>query len=260
MFGPSGSGKTTLLNCIAGLVQPDKAEVEVAGRTVFSSSGRVRVPPEKRRFGYVFQDGALFPHMSVIENLMYGFRLTPAHDRRVDVDHLVDLFKIGPLSDRSVDTLSGGERQRVAIARALAASPNLLLLDEPMASLDGAFSRRHHRAPQARPAGARYPDDIRIPLHIRGNGPGRHCPGSRQRAARRIRQDISSPDPSGGIHKRGGLRYVGEPDGSQGSYRAAGPTALPNWRSGGRASSPPRSGAGPGEVVTVSVRAGDVIL
>ena len=139
IFGPSGSGKTTLLNCIAGLVSPDSAEIEVAGRTVFSTAGRVNMPPERRRFGYVFQDGALFPHMSVADNVRYGFKLTPPTDRSVDVDHLIDLFGLGRLLDRSVTTLSGGELQRVALARALATSPRLLLLDEPLASLDGGF-------------------------------------------------------------------------------------------------------------------------
>ena len=137
VFGPSGSGKTTLLNCIAGLLTPDEGEIEVLGRTVFSSSRGKNLPPEKRRFGYVFQDSALFPHMSVRDNVMYGYKLTPAERRRVDPQQLVELFHLSPLMDRGVANLSGGERQRVALARALATSPDLLLLDEPLASLDG---------------------------------------------------------------------------------------------------------------------------
>lgn len=137
IFGPSGSGKTTLLNCIAGLTDPDEGDIEVLGRQVFSSSRRKNLPPERRRFGYVFQDSALFPHMSVRENIMYGYKLTPAEHRVTDPDDLVGLFRLSPLIDRSVTTLSGGERQRVALARALATSPDLLLLDEPLASLDG---------------------------------------------------------------------------------------------------------------------------
>ncbi len=139
IFGPSGSGKTTLLNCIAGMVTPDEGEIEALGRTIYSSSRRKNLPPEKRRFGYVFQDSALFPHMSVRDNIMYGYRLTPARLRRTNPEQLVELFRLSSLMDRRVTNLSGGERQRVALARALATSPELLLLDEPLASLDAGF-------------------------------------------------------------------------------------------------------------------------
>lgn len=139
IFGPSGSGKTTLLNCIAGLVNPDEGEIVFSGSTLFSSKNKKHVPPEKRRFGYVFQDSALFPHMSVHENILYGYRLTPSQYRKTDPEFLIELLQLSPLLKRSVIHLSGGERQRVALARALAASPDLLLLDEPLASLDGGF-------------------------------------------------------------------------------------------------------------------------
>ena len=139
IFGPSGSGKTTLLNCIAGLVTPDSGEIEVLGSTVYSSTAGKNVPPERRRFGYVLQDAALFPHMSVRDNIMYGYRLTPPQHRRTDPAQLVELFRLSHLMDRRVTNLSGGERQRVALARALATSPELLLLDEPLASLEGRF-------------------------------------------------------------------------------------------------------------------------
>lgn len=139
IFGPSGSGKTTLLNCIAGLEAPDEGEIEAMGRVVFSGSRRRNEPPERRRFGYVFQDSALFPHMSVRDNISYGYRLTPKAQRRTDPATLVELFGLSALMDRRVAGLSGGERQRVALARALAVSPELLLLDEPLASLDAGF-------------------------------------------------------------------------------------------------------------------------
>ena len=139
VFGPSGSGKTTLLNCVAGLARPDRGEIEVLGRTVYSSSRRVNVPPERRGIGYVFQDSALFPHLSVRENIRYGHRLTPEAGRVVSLERVVDLLRLEPLMDRGVLDLSGGEGQRVALARALAASPRLLLLDEPISSLDLAF-------------------------------------------------------------------------------------------------------------------------
>lgn len=136
VFGPSGSGKTTLLNCIAGITSPDDGIIEVLGEMVFSTSPRKRTSPERRRFGYVFQDSALFPHMSVWKNIQYGYKLTPYHQRRCEPEHLLELFQLSELVDRQVKTLSGGESQRVAIARALATSPKLLLLDEPLGSLD----------------------------------------------------------------------------------------------------------------------------
>ena len=141
VFGPSGSGKTTLLDCIAGMISPDAGEIRVEGARVYSSEGGVDVAPERRRFGYVFQHGALFPHMSVRENISYGYALTPEPERSVEPDEVAGLLGISRLMDRGVKNLSGGERQRVALARALAASPRMLLLDEPLASLDAA-----HRA------------------------------------------------------------------------------------------------------------------
>ena len=141
VFGPSASGKTTLLDCIAGMTSPDSGEILLQDSPLYSSGERVDLAPEKRRFGYVFQHGALFPHMTVRENVRYGYALTPTEDRRVEPDEVVNLLGISRLADRSVKNLSGGERQRVALARALAASPRMLLLDEPLASLDAA-----HRA------------------------------------------------------------------------------------------------------------------
>jgi molybdate transport system ATP-binding protein len=139
IFGPSGSGKTTILNAVAGLTQPDGGEVRIAGETVFSSESRRSLPPEKRRVGYVFQDSALFPHMNVRDNILYGHKLTKAERRTLDPQQLIDLLGLKALLDRGVTELSGGERQRVALARALATSPDLLLLDEPLAALDVAF-------------------------------------------------------------------------------------------------------------------------
>lgn len=137
IFGPSGSGKSTLLNSIAGLVRPDDGEIKFGGDSLYSSCDGKYVPPEKRRFGYVFQDSALFPHMSVADNIEYGHRLTAREHRRIEPSQLVELLRLERLMGRGVANLSGGERQRVALARALATSPRLLLLDEPLASLDG---------------------------------------------------------------------------------------------------------------------------
>ena len=141
VFGPSGSGKTTLLDCIAGMASPDSGEIRLQGSPLYSSGERVDLAPEKRRFGYVFQHGALFPHMTVLENVLYGYVLTPVGERRFEPEEVVNLLGISHLMDRGVKNLSGGERQRVALARALASSPRMLLLDEPLASLDAA-----HRA------------------------------------------------------------------------------------------------------------------
>lgn len=139
IFGPSGSGKTTLLNCIAGLISPDEGIIEISGLTVFSSESKINLPPEKRRCGYVFQDACLFPHMKVRENVFYGYNLTPIKSREIDIEQLIQIFRLSPLMDRTVANLSGGERHRVALARALATSPKVLLLDEPLVSLDAPF-------------------------------------------------------------------------------------------------------------------------
>ncbi len=135
VFGPSGAGKTTLLACIAGALKPDKGEIVLGGRILWSSNGEY-VPPEKRRIGYVYQDGALFPHLSALGNIMYGYDLTPLAARRIDPDSVIQLLGLEELLERRPGHLSAGERQRVALARALATSPELLLLDEPTASLD----------------------------------------------------------------------------------------------------------------------------
>jgi molybdate transport system ATP-binding protein len=136
VFGPSGAGKSTLLGCIGGTVKPDRGWIAVGGRRVFDSGSRLDLPPQKRRVGMVYQDSALFPHMSVLQNIEYGFRLTPQNLRTVRPGDAAELLDIARLFDRSPSQLSGGEKQRVALARALAMSPDLLLLDEPMASLD----------------------------------------------------------------------------------------------------------------------------
>jgi molybdate transport system ATP-binding protein len=137
LFGKSGAGKSTLVHAIAGLVRPDRGRIVVGGRTLFDSASGIDLAPEKRRVGYVFQDALLFPHMSVRANLAYGQARTPAGEHFVDGERVIALLGIAALLDRRPDTLSGGEKQRVAIGRALLASPRVLLLDEPLASLDG---------------------------------------------------------------------------------------------------------------------------
>jgi molybdate transport system ATP-binding protein len=138
LFGPSGAGKTSTINMIAGILRPDQGHVVVNGAALFDSSKKINLPPEKRRIGYVFQDGRLFPHLSVRSNLSYGMKLTPADQRYVAFDQVVEVLDLASLLARRPAKLSGGEKQRVAISRALLMSPCLLLMDEPLASLDSA--------------------------------------------------------------------------------------------------------------------------
>lgn len=142
IFGPSGAGKSTLLNLLAGLLRPDRGEIALDGEVLFSSGAGIDLPPERRRVGYVFQDDLLFPHLTVAANLRYGHDLLRPPDRRLNVDRIVDLLQLGPLLGRRPARLSGGERQRVALGRALLASPRLLLMDEPLASLDQGLKDR----------------------------------------------------------------------------------------------------------------------
>jgi molybdate transport system ATP-binding protein len=136
LFGRSGSGKTTIVNVIAGLIRPDHGRVEVEGVTLLDTERGIFLPRHKRRLGYVFQEGRLFPHLSVRQNLLYGGWFAGVAEGRDEFDRVVDLLGIEPLLDRRPARLSGGEKQRVAIGRALLADPRLLLMDEPLASLD----------------------------------------------------------------------------------------------------------------------------
>jgi molybdate transport system ATP-binding protein len=138
LFGPSGSGKTSIVNMIAGLVRPDRGRIVCGGRVLFDSAAHVDVPPHRRRIGYVFQDGRLFPHLSVARNLDYGRRMCGLERDLAQWERIVALLELRYLLERRPGALSGGERQRVAIGRALMMHPQLLLLDEPLASLDAA--------------------------------------------------------------------------------------------------------------------------
>ncbi len=158
LFGRSGAGKTTLVNMLAGLETPDRGRIALHGRALFDAERGIDQKPERRRLGYVFQEDRLFPHMSVEANLTYGMRLVPASERRVDKDRVVELLELGSLLRRRPARLSGGERQRVAIGRALLASPELLLMDEPLASLDAA------RRNEVMAFIERLRDDLAIPI------------------------------------------------------------------------------------------------
>ena len=142
LFGPSGAGKTTLLDCIAGLLAPDAGRIAAGGRVLFDAAGNVNLPPSKRGVGYVFQDLALFPHLTVVQNVEYGLAHLPRRQRQERATNILEVFRIQHLMDRKPKDISGGERQRVALARALVADPSVLLLDEPLAALDAATKSR----------------------------------------------------------------------------------------------------------------------
>ena len=136
LFGPSGSGKTSLVHALAGLMRPAKGRIVLEGRTVLDTERGIFVPPEKRRAGLVFQDARLFPHMSVEKNLLFGWRRSPRRVAPQEIAHVIALLGLERLLTRTPGHLSGGEKGRVALGRALLSSPDVLLLDEPLASLD----------------------------------------------------------------------------------------------------------------------------
>jgi molybdate transport system ATP-binding protein len=158
LFGPSGAGKTSLVNMIAGLLRPDRGRIVLNGETLFDSATGMDMPAWRRRIGYVFQEGRLFPHLSVKRNLDYGRWMGGHPADPAAFAHVVELLDIRRLLERRPGKLSGGERQRVAVGRALLTRPRLLLLDEPLASLDAA------RKADILPYLERLRDEARVPM------------------------------------------------------------------------------------------------
>jgi molybdate transport system ATP-binding protein len=158
LFGPSGAGKTSVVNMIAGLLVPDRGSIALDDAMLFDAAARINVPPHRRRIGYVFQEGRLFPHLSVRQNLDYGRRMSRRPRDAGEFERIAALLDIGDLLERRPRMLSGGERQRVAVGRALLMRPQLLLLDEPLASLDAARKR------EILPYLARLRDDAGVPI------------------------------------------------------------------------------------------------
>lgn len=258
VFGPSGSGKTTLLNCVSGMLSPGDGDIEVDGAVIYSSSSGINMPPERRRFGYVFQQGALFPHMSVRQNVEYGYKLTPRSERQFDPDDLAYLLGISHLMERGVSNLSGGERQRVALVRALASSPRLLLLDEPLASLDAA-----HRASILTHLKS-ISEQLGVPMvfvshslsEVLALAPKMYALDSGKMVAYGSTPEIMAHPSVARIADYGTLENilrarVLEPDNEDGTSRLAiGDAILVG----------PPTESRPGESVSVSIRSGDIIL
>ena len=158
LFGPSGAGKSSVLNMVAGLLRPDRGRIAVDGLLLFDDATGLNLAPERRRAGYVFQDGRLFPHKRVHDNLLYGWRLAPPESRWMTLDQAIDFLGIAHLLDRWPRSLSGGEAQRVAIGRALLSGPRFLLMDEPLSSLDAARREEILRVIE------RVRDELKLPI------------------------------------------------------------------------------------------------
>jgi molybdate transport system ATP-binding protein len=158
LFGPSGSGKTSIVNMIAGLVTPDRGRIVLGDTVLFDSAARIDLAAHRRHIGYVFQEGRLFPHMTVAQNLDYGRRMRRLPAEPAERERIIAMLNIGHLMRRRPGHLSGGERQRVAFGRALLMKPRLLLLDEPLASLD------RSRKLEILPYLARLRDEAKVPM------------------------------------------------------------------------------------------------
>jgi molybdate transport system ATP-binding protein len=158
LFGASGAGKTSLVNMIAGLLKPDRGSIAIDGDLLDDTAAGVHVPPHRRRIGYVFQDARLFPHLDVRANLDYGRRMSGLADDPAQRARVTELLAIGGLMDRRPGQLSGGERQRIALGRALLSKPRLLLLDEPLGSLD------EQRKVEILPYLIRLRDEANVPM------------------------------------------------------------------------------------------------
>ena len=189
LFGPSGAGKTSAVNMIAGLLTPDRGSISLDETVLFDATKGINVPPHQRRIGYVFQEGRLFPHLSVRQNLDYGRRMSGRPRDADEFERIAALLDIGHLLDRRPGKLSGGERQRVAIGRALLMRPRLLLLDEPLASLDAGHKR------EILPYLVRLRDDAGVPIVYVSHAPAE----VRRIATTVVRLDAGRVVATGGI-------------------------------------------------------------
>lgn len=256
LFGRSGSGKTTIVNAVAGLLRPDGGRIALGGRVLLDTDAGIDLPARRRRVGYVFQDGRLFPHLSVAANLDYGRRLLPRAARREDPARVIEMLGLGALLDRRPGALSGGEKQRVAIGRALLASPDLLLADEPLAALDEA------RKAAILPYLERLAGEVSVPILYVS-----HAPAEVARLATTV---VALQD--GRVLRQGpAAEVLADPDVTPAGARAAGAVlsavvlrhhadGLTELDAGGARLLVPGVAAPPGTRVRVRVAASEVIL
>ncbi len=264
LFGQSGSGKTTLINAIAGLLRPDQGRVMIHDRVLLDTDQGVFLPPAQRRIGYIFQEGRLFPHLSVRQNLLYGRwfsrrfaqqgnKNAPAEE---SLDKVVEMLGIGGLLERRPTGLSGGEKQRVAIGRALLARPRLILADEPLAALDEA------RKAEILPYFERLRDEVEIPIFYVSHSPSEVARLATSvvaleqgRVQRQGRADVLFGDPS---FRPAGIRAVGAV--LQARVQAHHDDGLSELDAGGVRLFLPRIPHAPGQTLRFRIAAQDVLL
>ncbi|TGD42085.1 molybdenum ABC transporter ATP-binding protein [Pseudotabrizicola sediminis] len=256
LFGRSASGKTTIVNAVAGLVRPEQGRVSVDGWRLLDTVAGVDLPPHRRRLGYIFQEGRLFPHLTVRQNLTYGAWFAPKGAAREDMGRVVDMLGIGPLLHRRPAGLSGGERQRVAIGRALLAAPKLILADEPLSALDEA------RKAEILPYFERLRDEVKVPILYVSHSPAEVA---------RVATTVVALD-AGRVTGIGpAFDVLGDPALWPIGVRGAGaviaarlvrqhPDGLSELDAGGIPLFLPRISAAPGSLVRLRIAAHDVIL
>ena len=258
LFGRSGSGKTTVANAVAGLIRPSAGRIEAQGRVLMDSEAGIWLPPHRRRIGYVFQEGRLFPHLSVRGNLAYGRWFAPGSRRpsAAEVARVVEMLGIGPLLDRRPGALSGGEKQRVAIGRALLSAPSMLIADEPLAALD------EPRKAEILPYFERLRDELAIPILYVSHAPTEVArlattvvalEGGRVLRAGPAAQVLADPAANPmGVRGAGAMLEA--------TVRAHHPDGLTELDAGGERLFLPRTPHAPGARLRVRLPAQDVIL
>ena len=256
LFGRSGAGKSTIVNALAGLLKPDAGRITVDGRVLLDTAQGLHLPPHRRRIGYVFQEGRLFPHLTVRQNLRFGAWFAPSGAPREDMGRIVEMLGIGPLLDRRPGALSGGEKSRVAIGRALLSAPQILLADEPLAALDEA------RKAEILPYFERLRDEVSVPIL--------YVSHAASEVARLATTVVALED--GRVIRQGpAAEVLGDPAVTPAGVREAGAVigarikahhddGLTELEAGGHALFLPRLARTPGTPVRLRIAAHDVIL
>ncbi|TCP42197.1 molybdenum ABC transporter ATP-binding protein [Rhodovulum marinum] len=256
LFGRSGSGKTTIVNAVAGLLRPDEGRIAAGDWILLDTARGRRLPTHRRRLGYIFQEGRLFPHLTVRQNLLFGRWFAPKDAPREDMGHVVDLLGIGHLLDRRPGALSGGEKQRVAIGRALLSAPRLILADEPLAALD------EDRKAEILPYFERLRDEVSVPIL--------YVSHSAYEVARLATTVVALKD--GRVLRQGpAAQVLGDPSVTPAGAREAGAViaarvvahhadGLTELSAGGVPLFLPRTDLAPGSPVRVRIAAHDVLL